>query len=128
MTIRMTKNRKEILEILKSSPRPLTAQEIFEYMEKSNTKMNLSTVYRTLDIFESNGLFQSLDIPGTVEKHYIVKAETHKHYGLCMTCKKTLAIDSCPLDSYQPNFNEDFHIIGHSFMVYGYCKTCKDKG
>ena len=122
---RMTSKRKAIYEIIKDSPLPLTALEIFEKLNE-NEEVWLSTVYRTLELFDNEGIITRTHNPGSDISHYIFSDESHKHYGVCVACQKIISISDCPLDSYKPKLSDTgFEIIDHRFMVYGYCSGCK---
>lgn len=56
--MRMTKQRKMILDILKKSHMPQSADMIYDKLPDLN--INLSTVYRTLDTFLVKGFYQKV--------------------------------------------------------------------
>ena len=47
--MRLTKKRETILNILKQTDKPLSAEDI--YKELGDASMNLSTIYRALELF-----------------------------------------------------------------------------
>jgi len=51
-----TKSRKAVIEVLENAENPLSAEDIFLCIKKQGSSVNLSTVYRTLDLMESNPL------------------------------------------------------------------------
>lgn len=53
--IKMTKNRKIILETIDRYNAPITAEELF-FVIKQSTSMSLSTVYRILGFLSDNGI------------------------------------------------------------------------
>ena len=54
-----TKSRKAVVEILQSAENPLSAEDIFFAVKKQGSSVNLSTVYRTLDLMESKSRKQN---------------------------------------------------------------------
>ena len=49
-SLKNTRQRSNILKIIASSHKPVTAEEIFEILKSEKTNINLSTIYRTLNI------------------------------------------------------------------------------
>ncbi len=58
----MTKNKKDILELIQNSPKHLTAEEIYFEIKKVNTKVSLSTVYRNLSLLEEEKLIKRYNV------------------------------------------------------------------
>ncbi len=49
----------------------------------------------------------------------------HKHYAVCMSCRKIIAMDNCPMETFIPKLeDENFHVMGHNLEIFGYCKDC----
>ena len=123
--LKITRARTAILEILKRSCHPLAAEEIFLNLKSETLKMNLSTVYRTLETLEEAGLITKL---GLVEdkKLYEYNGMGHRHYLVCLGCKRIITIEHCPLHEYEKQLEKDteFTITGHKLYLYGYCKEC----
>jgi Fur family ferric uptake transcriptional regulator len=53
----------------------------------------------------------------------------HRHYLICMGCKKILAINRCPLEDYEKSLAKEtnYSIAGHKLDIYGYCPKCRKK-
>lgn len=51
-----TKPRKTVIEVLESTDNPLSAEDIFLRIKELGESVNLSTVYRTLDLMENKSL------------------------------------------------------------------------
>lgn len=92
--IKTTNSRKIICDILKKSDKPLNAEEIFIKCKQNYGKVDLSTVYRTLELFEGIGLVERMNL-GDDKFSYIMKKDEHKHMLECKICHKEIEID-CP--------------------------------
>lgn len=123
--LKVTKARRVILECLKESANPLAAESLFLAMKEKDCKTNLSTVYRTLESLEEAGLVTKLDLMEE-KKMYEYSGIGHRHYLICLSCKKMIAIAHCPLHEYEKKLEKDteFAITGHKLYLYGYCKEC----
>lgn len=120
--MRMTRQRKEILEILEKSAFPLNADMIMGAV--TDKTMNLSTVYRTLDAFSDEGLVSRSTFDHTGYYHLIGKK--HNHYMICVKCHKMFEID-CHLEWFEESIKDHhgFLVTHHDMTVYGYCADCR---
>lgn len=127
--IKKTKQRNILLDILKEEEEPLTAEEIYAKAREKEELINLSTIYRTLNIFVSKGIAIKLNLDKENKSMFQLNVVDHQHYIICISCNKRMGIDSCPILGYEYFIEEstDFHIIGHKLELYGYCPKCKVK-
>ncbi len=124
---RLTKQRKAILEILEKSDIPIHAKEIFERLKKGGWNINLSTVYRNLDMLTKEGLVIKSYMKGEDKARYALPDK--KNYLVCEKCGKIVIIDNCPFDKFKEELKEvhQFEITGHCIEVYGICPECQGK-
>ena len=127
--IKNTKQRNLIFEALKQSDDPVTAEQIFLKLKEVDASINLSTVYRILNIFVSKNLAIKSSISDDNKAMFEVNRMEHKHHLVCVGCKKILSIEDCPLERYEKSLEEktDFDIKGHKLEIFGYCPECKLK-
>jgi len=111
--MRMTSQRKAILAYLETTRQPKSAEMIHHALSKH--KMNLSTVYRTLDTFFDNGLISKSTLDNTT--YYYLNQKDHHHYMICLKCHRMLEIDC--------QTQHDFFITHHDLTIYGYCSSCR---
>lgn len=58
----MTKNKKEILNLIQASSKHLTAEEIYFEIKKINPTISLSTTYRNLSLLVEENLIRKHDV------------------------------------------------------------------
>ncbi|HOM01726.1 MAG TPA: transcriptional repressor [Acetivibrio sp.] len=121
-----TKSRKAVVEILQSAENPLSAEDIFFAVKKQGSSVNLSTVYRTLDLMESKSLVNKI-VMGDGKARYELTVDGHRHHLVCTNCHKSVPIDFCPLEKMEKDIGmrNDFDITGHKLEIYGICPKCK---
>ncbi|NLM22310.1 MAG: transcriptional repressor [Peptococcaceae bacterium] len=124
--LRNTRQRSAILEILGQSDQPLAAEQVFTELINKGIAVNLSTVYRTLDIFSAKNLATKLNITGENRTLFEYNKDVHRHYLICLGCKEIVPIKNCPLKGYEKSLAEEtnYAIAGHKLDVYGYCPKC----
>lgn len=124
--LKKTQPRKFVLGILEKAREPLTAMEIHRKMEILGEKVWLSTIYRTLELFEEYNLIIKNPVSNGEVSVYMLKNHDHTHYAQCISCNKVFSLQSCPLEEFQPKIEGgDFQIIDHRMEFFGYCTKCK---
>lgn len=127
MGLKKTKSRKAVIDILMKSNEPIGAEQIYYNLIKNNTEINLSTVYRTLEALESKGLVTKVSLMDTDRMLFEYNKSEHRHYLVCICCKKILTVHGCPLITYEKELEKEtnFKIAGHKLYLYGYCSECQ---
>jgi Fur family transcriptional regulator, ferric uptake regulator len=102
---------------------PKSAEMIYSILEQD--KINLSTVYRTLDFFFSQGLISKSVIGNTA--YYYLNRDEHSHYMICVNCKKMIEID-CHLHDIDKELSDTHHfkVTHHDLTIYGLCENCQN--
>lgn len=123
-SIKRTRNREEILKILKESKSPLCAEDIYNSMSMN---VNPSTVYRTLSILTTKGIIMKTIKENKVAYYELI--EKHKHSIFCKNCNQIIIIDSCPLKEILKDIKEKtgYEITGHKLEISGICSKCRKK-
>ncbi len=124
--LKHTKHRMEILDLLEKSSQPISAEEIFQEMKKNKILINMSTIYRTLDILEDKKILNKINISDSNKALYEYNSMLHTHHLICLGCKKILTISGCPLEGYEDVLagETNYTIVGHKLDIYGYCPEC----
>ncbi|MEA4926201.1 MAG: transcriptional repressor [Syntrophomonadaceae bacterium] len=123
--VKRTRQRESVLSILENSEKPLSATEICSKMETGGDVAWLSTVYRILELFVRKGVVIKTNVLNNEMAVYELNRFKHKHYAVCMNCRKIIAMDNCPMEKFIPKIeDENFHVIGHNLEVFGFCKDC----
>lgn len=123
---RNTKSRQAVLEILEKTEVPLSAEDIFLCIKQSGRSVNLSTVYRILELMESMQLVEKTVI-NDGRARFTLMENGHTHHLICTRCHRMVSIDSCPLKALESDISREtqFDITGHKLEVYGLCPDCR---
>lgn len=125
--LRVTKQRKQVLQILEIENNPISAEEIYNKL-KDISNMDLSTIYRNLNILEDkNILLKTTNIDGI--SYYQLNNDQHKHFVTCNICHKKFLIENCPIHELEDSIEKEtgFMITGHNFEFTGICPACQKK-
>ncbi len=123
--LRLTQQRKDIANILhENKSKFISCEEIYELIPKDTLKTNISTIYRTLECFESIGIVHKKIVDGRFF-YKLMCLDHHHHHLTCKICKKTIPFEYCPiknLASIAKMYN--FTIENHQIEIYGVCSEC----
>jgi Fe2+ or Zn2+ uptake regulation protein len=125
--LRMTRQRKVILEELRKVHTHPSADELYEMVRKRLPRISLGTVYRNLEILSESGDIQKLE-PGCSLKRFDGNPAEHCHIR-CVSCNRIVDAPMAPdleIDFEQIN-STDYKIIGYKLEFLGMCPQCSDK-
>ena len=123
--VRMTRQRKEILEILRATDTHPTADEVYQEVRERLPRISLATVYRNLHFLEECGIIRSVSLGGT-QRRFDGTLDDHYHVR-CVGCGKVqdVSIEGVgPLD-VRAESATDFDILGHRLEFIGLCPECR---
>ena len=124
LNLRMTRQRKVILEELRKVNTHPSADEVYELVRKRLPRISLGTVYRNLEILSERGDIQKLEL-GCTLKRFDGVAENHYHIR-CIDCGRVVdAPDGCGIEiNHQLKNATNYKIIGHKLEFIGICPAC----
>lgn len=127
--IKVTRARLNILAILCKCESAISVEELFKKYKQKNINIDLSTIYRTLELFENKNIVRKFDI-GKGRYTYSIVKKNHKHILQCKVCEKQVEID-CPMQQIEEIIKSktDFVLVEEKldFKISGICKECRDK-
>jgi Fur family ferric uptake transcriptional regulator len=104
-------------------------EEILVRVQADAPRINLSTIYRTLEVLEEVGLVTHAHLGHGSPTYHSVDDDLHIH----LVCRSCGAIDSVPARTAEPfcaalehdhGFSTD---LGH-MAVHGLCRSCREDG
>lgn len=127
--IKWTKQRKCVYAILWQATEPLSAVQIYNRVDKTETEgmYAVSTIYRILAAFEEKGLVSKTTWMGDGTVVYELNRGEHTHYAVCLACHKRIPLHNCPFAHvHLEQETADFTVTAHKLELYGYCKDCRN--
>lgn len=118
--LKVTHPRMRILEILEnSSPRHLTAEDIYRQLLKHSEDIGLATVYRVLTQFESAGLLLKHNFEGGHAVYELDRGEHHDHM-VDIDTGKVVEFSSPEIERLQQQIadKQGYAIEAHSLVLY----------
>jgi len=124
---KLTKQRKILLEaFFKNLDLFLSVEEIQEEINKSGKNLDLSTIYRNLNILEKSNLVCKIQKYNS-NLYKIRTTKKHHHHLICKKCGKSVSFDFCPTDTFCHIAKKNgFVFTDDKIELYGYCNKCKN--
>lgn len=121
---RITKPRLELLKVLDSYP--LTVQEIHETLQKKKVRVDLASVYRSLELFVNMGIVHVIDFGEDKKRYEMIDNDNHHHHLLCNSCG-TIADITVNENNLltQVKTKSTFKIDHHHLEFFGLCQNCQ---
>ncbi len=125
--MRMTQQRRVILEEIRRYNNHPAADEIYERVRKRLPRISLGTVYRNLDVLCELGEIQRLELSGAMKRYDGIPK---KHYHIrCIGCDRVDDAPIAPLNTLEDDLygTTVFDIIGHNLEFTGLCPRCAEQ-
>lgn len=124
---RMTKQRREVFEVLTGSFDHPTATEVFDRVKEKMPTISLATVYNCLETLTSCGLINQVNLDRAPSRFCANLAE-HVHFH-CEACGKV--VDADPKKKLDPNgfwnLPEGVEVTNLSVAIRGKCPDCASR-
>jgi Fur family ferric uptake transcriptional regulator len=127
--LRMTPQRQLILDAVAEMHGHVSVDQVYQQVVREFPDVNISTVYRTLEMLEELGVVRHTHFHDGVAQYERTDAARHHH----MVCSRCGADSELELDVLQPlaeelkrryGFEAD---LAHSAII-GVCKACASRG
>ena len=123
MLIVVTKYAKEILEIVESSYSHMTAEQVFEQLQKTYPTVVLATVYNNLNRLWEENRIRKVSVEGMPDRYD--RIQRHDHL-VCKKCGKLLDIDLGDL-TMQLEKKAGIPILSYDLKLLYLCEECRKK-
>ena len=122
--LRVTSQREQVLQAIEKL-RHATPEELLAQVQRTSPAVNLSTIYRTLDVLEEVGLVTHAHIGHGAPTYHAVDEHAHIHL-VCDMCGAVLSVPAQEADAFvarlrtKHGFRTD---IAH-MSIQGRCRNC----
>jgi Fe2+ or Zn2+ uptake regulation protein len=127
--MRLTSQRRTILEVLNESESHLDAEEVYQRAKARDSNISLATVYRTLTALKQIGLVQQRHLtPDDQRGYYEITDQQHYHFT-CLCCGRVIEFDTPLIAQIQQTLAQEMglEVIQARLYLEGYCTLCVNK-
>jgi len=125
---RLTPQRLMILKSVEDAAGHISAEEIHDQVRARYPQMNISTVYRTLELVKKLGLVTETDLgDGRVRYHCMGKG-SHHHHLVCEKCGEIIDMEESVLSPLWAEIQQkhDFKVSMKHLAFFGRCARCRE--
>jgi Fur family ferric uptake transcriptional regulator len=125
---RLTPQREMVLSALHEIEGFATADEIYERVSALSSSVDISTVYRTLELLQDFHLVASVD-PGDGQRRYELLGLHGQHFHLvCRSCGGIIGVEPRAIESFAAGMKKqyDFEIDLEHLSIPGLCQDCTE--
>jgi len=122
---RLTPQRIMVLSAIENSDNHISAEEIYAQIVAHYPNVNISTVYRTLELLKRLGLVTETDLgEGRVRYHSAEKG--HHHHLVCRECGVIIDLDESVLSPVKDALLKEYGFLAdlRHLAIMGRCVNC----
>jgi Fur family ferric uptake transcriptional regulator len=123
---RLTPQRLLVLEAIENAQSHISAEEIYAQVQAKYPNVNISTIYRTLELLEKLGAVTKTDMgEGIVRYHHAEKG--HHHHLICQECGRVFDLDESVLNPLKDTLIREYGFLPElrHLAIFGRCINCQ---
>jgi Fur family ferric uptake transcriptional regulator len=122
---KMTPQRMMVLTSLRHAPGHLSATAIYDSVKAAYPYVDISTIYRTLNVLKELGVVSETHMGGGDATFEWVGDERH-HHLVCKKCNGVSPLNQDYMDRLGAQISQDFGFAADMdhFAIFGVCKGC----
>ena len=122
---RLTPQRIMVLSAIEGSDDHISAEEIYAQIAAKYPQVNISTVYRTLELLKRLGLVTETDLGGGRVRYHSAE-KGHHHHLVCQECGAIIDLDESVMSSLKDTLLREYKFIAdlRHLAIFGRCVDC----
>jgi Fur family ferric uptake transcriptional regulator len=136
---RLTLSRQAVLKVLANTDEHLSAEEIYQRVNKIHPSSGISTVYRTLELLVELKLVHKFDFGDGRARYELNRSDKdkgyHHHHLVCVNCQRVInytdfiddEIELLKKTEKKLSDKYNFKINKHILQFYGLCGECRKR-
>jgi Fur family ferric uptake transcriptional regulator len=118
--LRMTGQRRTIARVLTESEDHPNVEEVYRRANRVDSRISLSTVYRTLKLFEAKGILERHDF-GAGRRRYEEMPRQHHDHLIDVETRLVIEFRNEEIEKLQERVARElgYELVGHKLELYG---------
>jgi Fur family ferric uptake transcriptional regulator len=121
---RLTPQRTLVWDVLRQQDSHMSADEVCARVQERFPHVNMSTVYRTLELLVGLGLVRETHL-GPTRRFFEVEEEVPHHHLVCDLCGKVTHVHDEDLGALAPTLLDQHGFTLRELTVFGRCPACR---
>ena len=124
---RLTPQREMVLHVLHDAEEHATADELFARVSALSAAVDLSTVYRTLELLEELDLVASFDLGDGERRYELLTVHRPHHHLHCRSCGKLVTVEALELQPLLDGLAQAYGFVARveHWVIPGLCIECQ---
>jgi Fur family ferric uptake transcriptional regulator len=124
---RLTPQREMTLSVLHRLEGFATAEEIYSQVQRLSSSVNISTVYRTLELLQEFRLVAGVDSADGQRRYILLDVETPHLHLICRQCGQIIGVELEPFEPLMSFLMEQygFAVEAEQLCLPGLCRECR---
>ena len=125
--LKITKQRRTVLKAFLECKNHISVEELYNIVLKTEPKVGLATVYRTLALLTKSGLALEMDFGDGQKRYESTHNIVHHDHMVCTECGKIIEFNHPLIEKYQEEVAKEngFKVTSHKLDLFGYCQDCR---
>jgi Fur family transcriptional regulator, ferric uptake regulator len=123
MGYRLTPQRTLVWDVLRREDRHMSAEEVSSLVQEQFPHVNISTVYRTLELLVELNLVRETHL-GPARRFFEVEEEVPHHHLVCETCGSVIHLHDDDLGDLHRVLADGQSFTAHQLTIFGRCQAC----
>ena len=126
--LKLTDQRRVIAKVMSDSTDHPDVDELYNRVSKIDSKISIATVYRTVKLFEAEGLVHKHDF-GDSKARYEISSSCHHDHLIDVNTGEVIEFNNETLEELQKVIADSlgYELVGHRMELYGVLKETKKK-
>jgi Fur family ferric uptake transcriptional regulator len=122
---RATEPRRMLAKLIATMDGHFTAAQLARQARGRRLGIGRATIFRTLEVLETLGIVERLDLPSG-EHAYVACARAHHHHVVCSRCGRASEIDDAGLRVVVGEIarRTGYRVDEHRLELFGLCPAC----
>ena len=123
---RLTPQRMMVVSAIENSDNHISAEEIYAHVIARYPHVNISTVYRTLELLERLGLVTETNLGGGRVRYHPAN-KGHHHHLICQKCGAIIDLDESVLLPLKETLLREYSFMAdmRHLGMFGRCVSCE---
>ncbi|OFW58849.1 MAG: hypothetical protein A2133_02140 [Actinobacteria bacterium RBG_16_64_13] len=123
---RLTPQRTLVWDVLRRGTPHMSAEEVCGKVQEQFPHVNISTVYRTLELLVGLGLVRETRL-GPTQRYFEVEEEVPHHHLVCDQCGSVTHVHDEDLGGLNAALSSEQGFVPRELTVFGRCRDCRDR-
>ena len=127
--LKQTAQRDTILRTFLETRDHLSVEELHRLVQKKDTGIGYTTVYRTLKLLAECGLASEVAFHDGITRFEHQYNRRSHHHMVCTECGTSVEFFSQEVGALEQEIGRKYHYLTtrHTFQIYGLCEKCREK-